>query len=121
MKLLSLLAFILIGTISHAQTISAYRVKDSIGKTATVCGSVTGTHTTDKVMLLNMGGKYPDNAFTVAIDKDSAATFSYQLATLDGADICVTGLVKEYKGKPEIEVTNEKQIKLQSTLIKPHQ
>ena len=65
-----------------------------------------------------MGGKYPDNAFTVVIFKDNAATFSYQLSTLDGQDICVTGLVKEYKGKAEIEVTNEKQIKLQATLIK---
>ncbi len=57
-----------------------------------------------------MGGKYPNNAFTVVVFKDAAAKFSYKLATLEGKNICVTGGVKDYKGKPEIVVDNAKQI-----------
>ena len=57
-----------------------------------------------------MGGKYPNNAFTVVLFKDAAGKLPYQLSTSDGKNICVTGKVKDYKGKPEIAVENEKQI-----------
>ena len=68
-----------------------------------------------------MGGKYPDNTFTVVIFADDAAKFSYKLSTLEDNDICVTGLVKDYKRKTQIVLSNEKQIAMQATLIKPRE
>ena len=112
MKYLLFLLLTITTLAARSQTITPEAAKDSIGKQVTVCGTVTGTHTVDAsgVTFLNMGGKYPNNAFTVVILKDDAAKFSYPLSTLSGKNICITGLVKDYKGKPEIVATEEKQI-----------
>lgn len=108
----SLLTFLLFLTLAaaKAQTITPEQAKDSIGKTVTVCGEVTGTHSTDKVSFLNLGGKYPNNAFTVVVFAADVTKLSYQLSTLNGKNICVSGKVKDYNGKPEIVVEDEKQI-----------
>jgi len=37
--------------------------------------------------------------------------FKYDLKELEGKNICVTGLIKEYKGKPEVIVSDPTQIK----------
>ena len=110
MKYILSLLFMTISFLAQSQTITPEQAKDSVGKKATICGEVTGTHTTETVTFLNLGGKYPNNAFTVVVFKDAAAKFSYQLSTLEGKNICVTGMVKDYKGKPEMVVENEREI-----------
>ncbi len=86
-----------------------------IGEQVTVCGHVYGGKFQDKgsngPTFINMGAAYPNSPFTVVIFKNDRANFSYAPETfLDGKDICVTGKVKEYKGKAEIIADSEKQI-----------
>ena len=57
-----------------------------------------------------MGDKYPNNAFTIIVFKDNVSKFSYQLETLEGKEVCVSGMIKDFKGKPDIVVDSEKQI-----------
>lgn len=97
-------------------TISWDEAKDHIGERTTVCGSVVDTRwassSKGKPTFLNIGKPYPDSdRFTVVIWIDNRANFpqppeGYYL----GKTICVTGLITEYNGIPQIEATTSKQI-----------
>ena len=50
---------------------------------------------------------------SLALTKNDADKFTYQLSTLVGKYICVTGTVREFNGKREIIVSNESQIRIQ--------
>lgn len=87
-------------------------LKQYIGKSVTVCDEVYGVKTTDKVTFINVGAKYPNAPLTIVIfKKDLEANFKELPEKLYGNQhICVTGVVKEYKGKAEIIVTTPEDI-----------
>lgn len=63
--------------------------------------------------LLNAGAKYPDNPLTIVIFGDTRPLFNNKPEEYyPGKNICVTGRIVMYKGKPEIIITREDQIKL---------
>ena len=87
--------------------------KDYIGKLATVCGRISGTHVTKSgKILINFGGEYPNELFTAVIMEDDTAKFTdYNPAKFpDNKKICVRGRIVDYKGKPEIIIRNPSQI-----------
>jgi hypothetical protein len=95
------------------QKIKAEDAKTHIGQkdTATVVGKVFHIKTTDKATFIDIGGKYPDNPFSVYISgKDVIAVGD--LSKYDGKTIEVRGLITEHNDKPEIVVSNAKQLKL---------
>jgi DNA/RNA endonuclease YhcR with UshA esterase domain len=74
------------------------------------CVSVDGVHQTGKgTIFLNMGGKYPNQAFTAFISSSSAAKFSNP-EQYEGRTVSVSGKISLYKGKPEIKVNSASQI-----------
>lgn len=81
-----------------------------IGENATVSDRVDGVHQSGKGnIFLNMGGKYPNQAFTAFIPAKNAGQFSdYQ--KYDGQTVAVSGKITSYRGKPEIVVTSPSQI-----------
>lgn len=93
--------------------------KNHIGERATVCGPVVDTHwasgSKGKPTFLNIGKPYPDSGrFVVVIWIDYRASFpqppeGYYL----GKTICVTGLIEEYQGIPQIEAKHPNQIEEQ--------
>lgn len=90
-----------------------------IGKEVTVCGHVAGATWMEglrgRPTFLNLGGVYPNQTFTVVIWDDARANFDTAPNILfDGADICVTGKVETYKGKPQIVVRSPKQITIEA-------
>jgi DNA/RNA endonuclease YhcR with UshA esterase domain len=81
-----------------------------VGETATVTGTVDGFHQSGKGnMFLNMGGKYPNQAFTAFIPSGSAAQIP-NAQQYEGRTITVSGKIALYKGKPEIVVTSPSQV-----------
>jgi DNA/RNA endonuclease YhcR with UshA esterase domain len=81
-----------------------------VGETATVTGTVEGFHQSGKGnIFLNMGGKYPNQAFTAFIPSASAAQFSNP-QQYEGRTVAVSGKITLYKGKPEIIVNSPSQI-----------
>ena len=61
-----------------------------------------------------MGGEYPNNLLTVVIMFNKRKNFSYQPEEYRQVKtICITGTVKNYKGKPEIVVEKGEQVKVQ--------
>jgi S1/P1 Nuclease len=103
--------------VSHSATITAFDATGHVGETLTVCGKVFGgkylENSKGAPTLINMGADYPDNPFTVVIYGSDRGGFTYQPENyLPGKTICVTGLIKRFKGKPEIVVTRQDQIRL---------
>ena len=100
--------------IAFAGTITPDQAAFHIGEQVTVCGKVYGTRFLNNgPTFLNMGAEYPDNPFTAVIMFDKRSSFSYKPEDfLKGKTVCVTGVVKNYKGKPEIVVEKEGQVEL---------
>ena len=81
-----------------------------MGETATITDKVDGVHQSGKGnIFLDMGGKYPNQAFTAFIPSASAAQFSNP-QQYEGRTVAVSGKITLYKGKPEIIVNSPSQI-----------
>jgi len=90
--------------------IQASEAATHVGQTVTVVGVLTNVHKTNsKAVLWYIGGQYPDNPFTVYVNKHDTDVIP-DLTLLVGKTIAVTGLVKLYQNKPEINVTDVKQV-----------
>jgi hypothetical protein len=91
-------------------TYTTAQAASHIGKTATVCGKGAGTHHSGRDnSFVNLDGAYPNQSF-IAFIPASSASAGIDIRSLEGKDICVTGEIALYKGKPEIIVTSKTQI-----------
>ncbi|MCZ4223065.1 hypothetical protein [Pedobacter rhodius] len=110
LSLLTCLAFI--SYFAKSQTLIL--AKDAslyVGKTVTVCDSVYGTKSLEKLNLINLGGNYPKELLTLVVNKEDIGKFSSEPASMYiGNNLCVTGTITEFKGKFQIIVTEPKQI-----------
>jgi DNA/RNA endonuclease YhcR with UshA esterase domain len=96
--------------IAQTFTFSPREAAQHVGDTATITGTVDGVHQSGKGnIFLNMGGKYPNQAFTAFIPSASAAQFSNP-QQYEGRTVAVSGKISLYHGKPEIIVTSPSQI-----------
>lgn len=81
-----------------------------VGENATITDKIDSVHQSGKGnTFLNMGGRYPNQAFTAFIPAGSAAQFS-EIQRYQGQTVAVTGKITLYRGKPEIVVTSPSQI-----------
>jgi DNA/RNA endonuclease YhcR with UshA esterase domain len=113
--LVSVLGLALAATPVLAQTptptVAPADAKTHVGQTVTVEGTVSDVHTVASgVTFIDMGGRYPDNAFTAVIFAADAGKFP-NVSALDGKTVDVTGPVQIYKGTAEILVKDAAQIK----------
>ncbi|HEY5371004.1 MAG TPA: hypothetical protein VIJ75_18620 [Hanamia sp.] len=114
MKLLftSILFFSCLASFSQAK-ISIDSVRKHNGELVTVCSKVYGTKFLDKsqITFIDLGARYPDAPLTIVILGKDRTNFPQSPETLyTDKQICVTGVIKEYKGKFEIDVENPKEI-----------
>lgn len=85
--------------------VSPFDAGKRVGQYVTVQGQVTQVHVSRKGnIFLNMGGRYPHNAFTVVMFNRSGFSAG-EIENLSGRQIRVKGYVKLYRGKPEIVLT----------------
>ncbi len=103
--------------VAWAQNIMPDSLGNYEGKTVTVCGKVADTYVTKsekKITHLNFDHPYPSQSFSVTIFSADLTNFSYVPSEfLKGKNVCVTGKVKIYGGKPEIVVSAESQLKVE--------
>jgi DNA/RNA endonuclease YhcR with UshA esterase domain len=112
MKKIIVLGFLfalLISVSAYSQDqVSSKDAKDYIGKTIQVKGVVSGIFTSQKGnTFINFDEKSPNQTFTAAIFSDSNIDIS---KIKEGSVLTVFGEIKEYKGKPEIVISNSEQI-----------
>lgn len=106
-----------LASIAHAQTITPEEAGKYTGKQESVCGKVVGAHyaanSKGQPTLLNLGSHPRSRIFTVVIWGEDRNKFDTPPETLyRGKKICVTGMIKDYRGRPEIIVKNPSQIEV---------
>jgi len=99
---------------SVAQTkIPIDSVNSHKGQWVTVCGKVYGTKFLGKSQMtfIDLGARYPNALLTIVIFEKARAYFPESPETLYvDKQICVTGVIKEYKDKMQIVVDSPKEI-----------
>src|SRR5437016_946284 len=81
-----------------------------IGETATVTDKVDDVYQAKGGnVFLNLGGRHPNEAFTVFIPTSSASAFK-DVKVYDGKVITVSGKIEEHNGKPQMIVKSPSQI-----------
>ncbi len=96
-----------------AETIPAAEAKNHIDKSVTVEGVISEVHhaASGKAILIDIGGHYPNNTFAVVIFKDDFNKFP-NVDSLAGKTVDVTGKIKNYRGRPEIILDDQAQLKV---------
>jgi DNA/RNA endonuclease YhcR with UshA esterase domain len=106
------LCFCIAATPALAETITPSEASQRVGQSVTVEGVVSEVHhaASGKVTFIDVGGIYPDNPFAGVIFSDDASKFP-NVDSLEGKTIDITGMIKLYRGKPEIILNDAGQIK----------
>jgi hypothetical protein len=95
-----------------AATVTPGNAGKHVGETATVEGVVADVHAAPNGMiLLDLGGRYPDNKFVAVIFPNRTIAFG-RMSGYIGNQVQISGAIQMYHGKPEITLTNEGQIQV---------
>jgi len=100
---------------SEQSNITTDEAKNYLGQTKTVCGKVASTKYAIKSRgqptFLNLDKPYPNHIFIVLIWGSNRHKFSNPPEVYyREKSICVTGMIQNYKGIPEIIVEEPKQL-----------
>jgi len=91
-------------------------LKEAVGKKVTVKGEISKVYSGKTIMILDFKESRDFTAVIRKVDQDAVnAAFSGDVAAaLKGKTVKVTGEIKLYKEKPQIEITKPDQIELES-------
>jgi DNA/RNA endonuclease YhcR with UshA esterase domain len=99
---------------ANAAPLSPEDAAGRVGEPATVCGVVASAKfaasSRSQPTFLDFGKPYPNAAFTAVIFGDDRPKFGTPETTLRGKRVCVTGQVRDYRGKPEIILADPSQL-----------
>jgi DNA/RNA endonuclease YhcR with UshA esterase domain len=102
---------------AQSSRLTTTEAKNHIGEKATVCGTVVSTHyavrTKGSPTFLNLDEPFPKQVFTILVWGSDRAKFGDPESKFDNKRVCVTGLIKDYKGVPEIIAEQPNQIEFQ--------
>ena|ERR1700744_2630048 len=116
MKKLLVIAALFITVAASAQTkITAKEASKHINETVTVTGKVFNGKliASNNMTLLDLNGYNPNQDLTVMIEGTNRSKFSGKPEEdFKGKEVTITGKIIDYKGKPEIVVTEPDQIKV---------
>jgi hypothetical protein len=115
-RLLFCVAFF--ATSAFAQkNLSAAEAREHVGENATVCGEVASTHyaarSRGNPTFINLDKPYPSQIFTVLIWGSDRPKFGAPEERYQDKHICVTGMISDYRGVPEVVAHEPSQIKVQ--------
>lgn len=102
-------------TASAQKVIATKDAAKHIGEKVTVCDKVFSTKliTPSNMTFLDLGGFHPNQLITVVIKGEDRGKFKNPPEDYyKGKNVCVTGMIIDYKGKPEIVVSDSTQIKI---------
>jgi len=68
------------------------------------------TNAKSQPTLLDLGKAYQNAVFTAVVYGENRAKFGIPETSLRGERICVTGKISDYRGKPEIVLTDPSQL-----------
>jgi hypothetical protein len=97
---------------ASAAVIAPAAAKAHAGQSVTVEGLVSEVHTarSGNETFIDMGGAYPNQAFTAVIYQPNMAAVG-DVSGLAGKTVDLTGTVQLYQGKPMMLITSRRQIR----------
>jgi DNA/RNA endonuclease YhcR with UshA esterase domain len=99
---------------TRAATFDPDQAGSHVSENATVCGVVASATyapgSRSQPTFLNLGKPYPNQLFTAVIFGSDRPKFGTPETFLLEKRICVTGVIKVFRGKPEIILTDPKQL-----------
>jgi DNA/RNA endonuclease YhcR with UshA esterase domain len=102
---------------SGGKKLTPAEAKDHIGEQATVCGKVVNTHyassTRGQSTFLNLDAAHPNQVFSIVIRMSARSNFVDPGKRYSGKQVCITGLIRSYRGAAGIVVSSPEQIKEQ--------
>lgn len=105
MKICLGFALFLITSGAFSQEITASESAAHAGEMATVCGTVSGIHqairSKGRPTFINLDKPYPNQDFTFMIWDSNLPAFG-DLSRFSGKRLCALGIVKKYRGAPEM-------------------
>jgi DNA/RNA endonuclease YhcR with UshA esterase domain len=108
--LAALVAFGSIALSEDRKTIFDSDASRHVGETVSVRGLVAGVYTSkSNTTFINFGAAYPHHTFTAVIFSSAISRFT-DPKKWNGKMITVIGLIKDYKGKPEIVLESPSQV-----------
>jgi DNA/RNA endonuclease YhcR with UshA esterase domain len=97
-------------------TLTSAEASSHTGEAATVCGTVASAtyaaRSRGSPTFLNLDKAHPDHIFTIVIWRDNRAAFGNPEMRYSGKRLCVSGVIEDYRGRPEIVVRDPSQINL---------
>jgi DNA/RNA endonuclease YhcR with UshA esterase domain len=85
-----------------------------VGDSVMVCSKVYGVKSLEKITFINLGAAYPNSPLTIVIRAEDRGNFPQPAETMyENKNVCVTGTIKEYKGRYEIDVTTPAEIAIE--------
>jgi hypothetical protein len=98
---------------TQAAVIPATAAGSHTGRAATVEGVVSEVHTarSGAETFIDVGGMYPNQAFTAVIPQRSMAAVG-DVSGLRGRTVDITGTIEMYEGKPGVFITSRAQIRV---------
>lgn len=108
------LALVIPAIAAHADPLAPEDASKHVGEKTTVCGVVASAkyaaQSGGRPTFLDFGKPYPDAIFTALILGTDRPKFGTPEKTVPGKQVCVSGEIKLYRGKPEILLTDPKQL-----------
>jgi hypothetical protein len=96
------------------EKLTTAQAKNHVGKNATVCGVVAiaiyANSSHRQPTLICFDNYYPHQSFTAVIWGEDRSKFGTPETTLNGKEICVSGVIEEYQGKPQIVLRRKGQL-----------
>lgn len=121
-SLFFVLIFSLLSINVYSQQISLEEVSKYLDThdTVKVCGKiftvqVLKTKKGSNITLLNLGAKYPEQLLTVVIYEEMLSALPPEVHLVPNSEICITGNIIAYKGKPEIVIKKAGQFAVTGT------
>ena len=112
-KLLLSLCLALLCAAPALAAISSDEARSHVGEQQTVCGPVAQVAYLRKGIAINMGARYPYQHINGFIWNSNALSVGRGLSSYDeliGKNICISGQIVLYKGRPEIIINTPGQI-----------
>lgn len=102
---------------AQAAELPADKADAHVGEHASVCGTVAAARYAEQVAgrptFLDFDKPYPNGVFVAVIWGDNRAAFDAPEKTLVGKHVCVSGIIRRYRGRPEIVLTSPDQLSRQ--------
>ncbi len=107
-------AFVLWAIGARAATLSPEEAANHVGENVTICGLVASAKYAGQARggptFLDFGKPYPNAIFTALILGGDRAKFGAPEKAVQGKQVCVTGQIQLYQGKPQVILNDPKQL-----------